>query len=407
MNKLKYLLLFFSPVLAQDFVVGDALPDAPEFAVRGEYSVGVRTIDLTNKNQPDILHAIDGIAPKYDRNLKVEVWYPCMETSHEATTTYSDHLGFNGNPQRPLIPFTFIGRASRDAAIRNGKYPLIILSHGYLGSRYLMTYLTENLASKGYVVAAIDHKESTITDAGPFFSTLIHRARDIRFVAEALRESPTFIKASIDPQNVAIIGYSMGGYGVLNVAGAAYSPVFEKGYKQFTSGNEDLGPLVYGNENLFPVPSYLKAVVALAPWGMERNAWDTESLLGLKIPTFFVAGNMDDISGYEKGIKKIFVQAKAAERYMLVYENGRHNIAPNAPPSEAFNTSLNMDEYYRFAEPSWDQRRINNINQHFLTLFLDKYLKGIDRESYLNPGREFKGFKPRTAIALELLHEIP
>ena len=38
-----------------------------------------------------------------------------------------------------------------------------------------MTYLTENLASKGYVVAAIDHMESTHLDAGGFAEL----ARDI------------------------------------------------------------------------------------------------------------------------------------------------------------------------------------------------------------------------------------
>ena len=39
----------------------------------------------------------------------------------------------------------------------------------------MMTYLTENLASKGYVVVAIDHTDSTYTDAGPFASTLLNR----------------------------------------------------------------------------------------------------------------------------------------------------------------------------------------------------------------------------------------
>ena len=37
------------------FVYGDLLPDAPDLAARGDYTVGVRTIDLVNKNQIDIL----------------------------------------------------------------------------------------------------------------------------------------------------------------------------------------------------------------------------------------------------------------------------------------------------------------------------------------------------------------
>ncbi len=39
------------------------------------------------------------------------------------------------------------------------RFPLVFVSHGYPGSRYFMTYLT-NLESKGYVVAAIDHTDS-------------------------------------------------------------------------------------------------------------------------------------------------------------------------------------------------------------------------------------------------------
>ncbi len=58
-------------------------------------------------------------------------------------------------------------------------YPLVIVSHGYPGSRVLLSYLTENLASKGYVVAAIDHTESTHGDTKGFQSTLLNRAKDI------------------------------------------------------------------------------------------------------------------------------------------------------------------------------------------------------------------------------------
>ena len=35
-----------------------------------------------------------------------------------------------------------------------------------------MTYLAENLASKGYVVAAIGHTDSTFDNVGDFSSTL-------------------------------------------------------------------------------------------------------------------------------------------------------------------------------------------------------------------------------------------
>ena len=46
---------------AAAFIYGDALPDAPVLAARGEYPVGVRTMEWVNNNQINILKAKDGI----------------------------------------------------------------------------------------------------------------------------------------------------------------------------------------------------------------------------------------------------------------------------------------------------------------------------------------------------------
>ncbi len=53
------------------------------------------------------------------------------------------------------------------------RFPLVILSHGYPGNRYLLSHFGENLASKGYVVTSIDHTGSTYADQAAFGSTLV------------------------------------------------------------------------------------------------------------------------------------------------------------------------------------------------------------------------------------------
>ena len=59
----------------------------------------------------------------------------------------------------------------------------VIISHGYPGNRYLLSHLGENLASKGYVVASIDHKsDSTYDDQTGLASTLYNRPLDQLFV---------------------------------------------------------------------------------------------------------------------------------------------------------------------------------------------------------------------------------
>ena len=173
------LFFFISVTLsAQDeFLYGDAMPDAPELSVRGDHNLGVRTLELVHKDLVDILNSKDGKDPLYNRKLTVEMWYPAQLASEaEASVTYEEVLGTRGDSLRPLLPFTFKGRALRDATPKANerKFPLIIVSHGYVGSRYLMTYLTENLASKGYIVVAIEHTDSTFKDAAPFQSTLLN-----------------------------------------------------------------------------------------------------------------------------------------------------------------------------------------------------------------------------------------
>jgi len=403
------------------FINGDPLPDAPELAQRGNYKIGVRTLEVVHKDQLDILKVNAGTEPVYDRKLKLEVWYPAVgQEEAKELIIYEESRGKDGDPRNPYIQYSFSGRAIRNGKPNSaeGPFPLIIVSHGYVGSRLLMTYLTENLSSKGYVVVSIDHMESTYQDAAGFQSTLLNRSRDILFVLDQIFEmgksgSPGFLSGLVDANNTGLIGYSMGGYGVLNAAGAGYSNSLVTLFGAMAGGSKAIEVLTTNN-SVYKASndSRIKAVVAFAPWGMQRGAWDGEGLKGLKVPTFFVAGSMDDISGYEKGTKAIFNGAVNSDRYLLTYVNARHNVAPNPPPKESLKPGLPFDFYYHYAEPNWDQRRINNINQHFVTAFLGIQLKKEDHTKYLELSensnvKSWTGFKSRTSVGLELLHSLP
>ncbi len=418
------------------FIYGDLLPDAPELAPRGEYGVGVRTLELVNPDQIDILNYAEDETPLYDRPLTVEVWYPALIPDGEtALTEYEEVMGVANNPDRPLIPFTFLGRALRDAEPDpgGGPYPLVIVSHGYPGSRMMMTYLTENLVSKGYVVVSIGHTESTFRDAGPFPSTLLNRSLDVLFVLDEFAalgaaEGESFLAGLVDAETTGLIGYSMGGYGVLNAAGAGYSEPAVRLFGMLAGGSTALEIRSTGNAEFeASQDERIKAVVAFAPWGMERGLWDAEGLAGLTVPTLFVAGSQDDVAGYERGTLALYEGAVNADRYLLTYLNARHNVAPNPPPPEALEPGLALDEYLRYADSVWDERRINNINQHFVTAFLGWHLQGQDYAGYFdlveqaNAGvysveedgtpkddhTHWVGFLPRTAVGLEMRHDAP
>ena len=62
---------------AQSNRIDIVTPSAPELAGYGTYAIGVRTLQVTDKNRPDILNTKEGgPTARYDRTLTLEVWYP-------------------------------------------------------------------------------------------------------------------------------------------------------------------------------------------------------------------------------------------------------------------------------------------------------------------------------------------
>jgi predicted dienelactone hydrolase len=370
-------------------------PDAPQLAPRGSFAVGVRTLTLVHRNQPDILKfdAASGKAPLTDRTLPVEVWYPAtIPAGQQEQTVYRSAMF---GTQNPAGSFEIAGKALRDAPPVTGqRFPLVIVSHGYPGSRTFMTYLTENLASKGYVVVAIDHTDSVFGEVRPFPSTLLNRSKDQLFTIEEIgrlsAEKAGFLSGLADAGNVAIVGYSMGGYGALASAGAGYSRA--SGLSAAVPGGyvEDL---FADSAPYAAVPrTHIKALVAIAPWGGQPpiNAWDEKGLAGIRIPSLFIVGDHDDVAVYDTGVKRIFERAVNSDRCMLVYEDARHNTGANpAPPGVS-----DLRILQGFEEPVWRKDRITAINQHFITAFLDLNLKhDRTRQDYLHvsPARSSEG----------------
>eukprot|EP01050_Picozoa_sp_SAG11_P039727 SAG11_NODE_16865_length_535_cov_0.587156_1_plen_134_part_10 len=130
--------------------------DAPELARHGTFCVGVRTLRAVNPSQLDAVSTLaagdSGKEVVYDRELVLECWYPAAEETAGSTT-------YEGLLMRDGTPIQLSGIAVRDAeplatdalctaGTSAGRYPLIIISHGYPGNRFLLSHLAENLATK-------------------------------------------------------------------------------------------------------------------------------------------------------------------------------------------------------------------------------------------------------------------
>lgn len=386
--------------------------DAPELAAIGEHDVGVRTLTLTNPQQPDIINTPrDGDTLYADRTLTVEVWYPATLGDQQAPGTQ-----YQTTTRNPGINAVLTGMAVRDAAPAGSDtaYPLVVISHGYPGNRYLMSHLGENLASKGYVVASIDHADSTYEDQKAFASTLYHRAPDQRFVLDQLaslnQQADHFLFGMVNAENTGLIGYSMGGYGVVNNLGAGYS---EQGVNFFGGPpNQLLHHHAAANPDFrTQLDPRIKAGIPIGPWGMNMNFWDNEGLAGLDVPALFVAGSMDTTSGYEEGIQKIYDGAVNSDRYLLTFINAGHSAAAPIPLPSEFHSQENQEGAGHYTDPVWDTLRMNNILQHFVTAFLDLHLKGdTEMSRYLDlptgdsNGQEWPGFGNGSALGLRWQH---
>ena len=359
-------------------------PLAPEFAQFGKLDIGVRTIEVSSPDAVDVLSTPrGGETAVYERRLTVEVWYPADLAGGEPGGTYE---AIARNPQ---ITATLRGRASRnaDALVGAGPYPLIIISHGYPGNRYLLSHTGENLASKGYIVASIDHKESTYEDQQSIASTLYNRPIDQRTVLNSMAalsediESPFY--SLVDSENTGIIGYSMGGYGLVNNLGGGFSEQSVNGF--ISPPNALLEIHSTSNPNFRDrLDVRVKAGLLVAPWGMNAGFWTDTDLAGITVPSFYIAGDQDTVAGYDNGTKKIYEGAINSERYLLTYLGAGHNAgAPISLPMELDNDE-NAEPATHYRDDNWDNVEMNNIMDHFATIWFDKHLKGVERVEALN-----------------------
>src|SRR5207253_154436 len=102
----------------------------------GPYPVGVTTIELVDHDREDSLTA----GP---RTLLTEIWYPATDDSKDLPRNkFSDALVRGTNPELNKLVEKFLkvkldevdkrfkDDSVRDARIRDGKFPLIVFSHG-------------------------------------------------------------------------------------------------------------------------------------------------------------------------------------------------------------------------------------------------------------------------------------
>ncbi|MGW4050332.1 alpha/beta hydrolase family protein [Streptomyces sp. NPDC004779] len=219
-----------------------SLTDRPAGVVRlpaptGPYGVGSSVLHLVDRSRTDPW------VPEADgRELMVTVHYPAADRRRDgrpaayATQEEARRLLEAVSIDDPaLIRQVAKARTHSRADVRPapGRRPLVVLSPGFGMARYTLTSLAVDLASRGYVVASIDHAYESSGTSVPGGRTLTcvactvmdesgwskgalvtgTRAADTRFVLDRLTGARPAWKyaSSIDRTRIGMAGHSIGG----------------------------------------------------------------------------------------------------------------------------------------------------------------------------------------------------
>lgn len=157
--------------------------------------------------------------------LTIAIWYPAVD----APKTYYYNRG--KTPGKVAVD----GRIDRNRT--GAPYPLVVFSHGYTGCGTQSAYITQYLASRGYIVAAPDHEDAFVCTIKGGKGQYIKQDPDI-LVIENFPERPTDLSAVIDEMlrlnkdgnsifyqainenTIGVSGHSLGGWNAQVVSGA-------------------------------------------------------------------------------------------------------------------------------------------------------------------------------------------
>jgi predicted dienelactone hydrolase len=304
-------------ILLTGLWIGAALADSP-----APYHVGA----TMRVYHPEIARNWRGAKTE---GLVTRIWYPI----DPSLPVVAHDIGAPGHQ-------TFQGHAvAVDAPLSaaQAKYPLLLLSHGTGGSAGSLDWLGAGLASAGYVVAGVNHPGNNALEPLTMEGFVLwwERALDMSEMLDGVLADPK-LGSHIDRDRIGAVGFSAGGYTVLELAGARTNL---KGFEAFCASpaadaicHPPEMSRITGGGSAPPAPtpemaasmsrsgaSYrderIKAAFATAP--SLGEAFDANSFAEVHIPIALVAGTADVIAPVKTNIARTAVFLPAASVTML------------------------------------------------------------------------------------------
>jgi predicted dienelactone hydrolase len=205
----------------------------------GPSQVGTRVVHLVDSTRDDPF-----LAEGAKRELLVRFWYPTTASQSCELAAYTSPAVWSYFSELAEFPLPEVRTNScLDAPITEGSHPVVVFTHGYTGTFTDYTFILEDLASRGYVIAAVDHTyEATAVEfphgrlvKSVFGSHLADstcrrdeqslsfavsvRLKDLKFVVDELArlngEASGPFAAKLDLSRVGVAGHSLGGLAAL------------------------------------------------------------------------------------------------------------------------------------------------------------------------------------------------
>lgn len=218
------------------------------------------------------------------RTIKTRILYP---TDSKLTSKHAENIAFYGFD------------ASEDSLISKKSLPLYIFIHGTSGNWKNLSWLANELA-KDAVVVSSNYPDYTTGQASP--ESILkpwNLPKDVSFLITQILNSS--YGEYINPEKVAVIGHSLGGYTAMALVGAR---IDLNKYVAFCSTENDKSCSYFNTalarlskENIIKAKQSLadarvKASIALAPGFVESMT--KESLKSLIAPTLIISAEKDE-----------------------------------------------------------------------------------------------------------------
>lgn len=191
--------------MAQDMAESNTitLPPQPwDITKMGPYKVGYQLTELTYKAKPN----------DRERTLELAIWYPTLQREGRAARYLKVLTRREVIDGPPIAP--------------EGKFPVMVFSHGNGSLGEQSYFMTEYFTSHGWIVLAPYHTNNTVKDnvGSVNYRSSLDRPQDITAVIDWLEDVPEdHILYQRYTEELVLSGHSFGGYTTLASAGASFS----------------------------------------------------------------------------------------------------------------------------------------------------------------------------------------